>query len=143
MNKNGQFVLIVLIIIVLFSIGSYFYFKQPFNNAPSRLNTDDITTNDCYQSYLDCVDIVEKKYKEATITFNEIKKFNGDQDAQDFFETWRGFFQITKTVEDYDTQGQVVLIAYTISGEDASSPQVAVCDERGLLTQMSKTEMGC
>ena len=102
---------------------------------------EDSLTSQCTQSLKECISISEKKY-DLSISILETERFETKKEAEEFFNTWKGVFQLS-----YEYEGikiyPVILSATKMRGPGGTMPYVASCGPDGKLTQKSKTQFLC
>ncbi|MFH0867936.1 MAG: hypothetical protein V1831_01365 [Candidatus Woesearchaeota archaeon] len=107
----------------------------------------DTLVSKCKRSFDDCKDISNKKMG-VYISISEIEEVNNTDEAWNFYDIW-----FTRIERDNKRQEEKinktgfpqVLIAYSFkwSNNDLQLPSVAVCNEKGELTQDSKGALSC
>ncbi len=101
-------------------------------------NKDDLISG-CIKSFNECKSIATRKY-DISISLLEIEEFDNKEEAQEFYNTWKGFFDLySPTDEGYP----LVLLALTIQGPQTKMPLVVACNKEVGLIQSSERQLLC
>lgn len=112
----------------------------------SVLAEQDSLISQCLKSFNECEKITETKYDSVYITLIKAEKFEDENNAQTFFDMWKGPTQMYR----YDFywsniqyQYPLILIAAKIKGPIGETPLVIPCDKEGQLLAGSKSILLC
>lgn len=114
--------------------------KIPLTTKTIVIEEDKSLISSCKRSFNECVDISTKKY-DISISLLEIQEFNNKEDAEDFYNTWKGFLEFYSPLD--EEKYPLVLLALTIKNPQTKMPFVVVCNQQGELTQSSKERLFC
>lgn len=107
---------------------------------------EDSLLKECKSSFEQCKEITNAKY-DISISIIKIEKFANEENATDFYNTWKGPFQIPlQYLLERIEQGKsfpVVLFAVKVSGKLGDLPAVIICDKDGNIIRPSKDELQC
>lgn len=101
---------------------------------------EDQLIEDCKDSFKECKNIGIKKYG-WSISLSETEKFDDEESAEEFYNTWGMAFGLFGTQE-LELDYPIVLFAFSIKTGDNQLPDIVVCED-GELTESSKRRLGC
>ena len=151
-------VVVVLIIVGLTVYANPHIFQEIKDNVGDSLNKLNIKNEEqgdpliikCMDSFNECKYISTSKW-DISIYLIEYKKFMDREDAEEFFNKWRGFqvdleaeLTMLRYSSDIKERFPLVLFATKIQNQqDITLPLVIICDKSGELVDSSKDQILC
>lgn len=114
---------------------------------PAPIKKDNLMSK-CEEAFNTCIDVASKKYG-IRINLIEKLKVTDNDEANEFYDTWKGPFQLglTYSVNGYtgnkDINYPLVLFATSAIGPMGQIPVVVICTSSGDITSEGRDSLGC